>query len=551
MSSDTPIDLDNYCPTNPLVRALLTDCYQLTMAYAQWYHGRHNTPTVFEDFFRTCPFNGEFALFAGLDEVLGLLNTFSFSESDIAYIREAILPHAEEGFFDWLRSVDASEVKVWAMRQGSAAFPRVPFLIVEGPIAICHLLETPLLNLTNYASLATTNARRMVNAAGVGKILMEFGLRRAQGPDGALTGSKCAIMGGFSSTSTVLAGKLFDIKVLGTHAHAWVTSFKGLEDIKRRMLLNKVTGQEEDFVSRVLFWHSKVPHTETAHVGELASFIAYALAHRDRTLCLVDTYDTLLSGVPNFLAVALALEDFGYRAVGIRLDSGDLAELSKAARKQFETAYTLYEDICDVEYYNLDYKIAASNDIHEDVIYALREQEHEIDILGIGTHYITCKAQPAFGGVYKVVMVDGEAVIKLSEQMVKVTIPSAKRGYRLVGADGQFLADVLVMRDENPPVAGVPFLVRDPIHETIRINILPSEVIALHELVWDGQLVREAVERVSIKATRAYVDEQMRRLPERHQRRLNPAPYRVGVSDAVFREMHKLWLASAPIETVS
>ncbi len=537
-------------PTNPLVQILLTDCYQLTMVYAQWYHRRHTTPTVFEEFFRKNPFGGEFSIFAGLDELLGLLNTFLFSEDDIDYIRKEILPHADPAFFDWLREVDASEVKVWAMQQGSAAFPRVPLVIVEGPIAICHLLETPLLNLLNFASLVTTNAYRMVKAAGPGSSLLEFGLRRAQGPDGAITASKCAYMAGFSAVSNVLAGKLFDIKVLGTHAHAFVTSFHGFEDIPNPMLLNKRTGQMENLINGVLFWREKLG-AQDSNESELAAFTAYALAFPDNNLNLVDTYDTLLSGVPNFLAVALALEDFGYRGVGIRLDSGDLADLSKKARKQFEAGYALYAEVRNCTLVDFDYKIAASNDIHEDVIYALIEQGHEIDIFGIGTHLVTCKIEPAFGGVYKVVMVDGEAVIKLSEQMVKVTISGAKRGYRLIGENGQFLADVLIMPDEEPPVPGEPFLVRDPIHETKRIKIVPTSVIPLHVLVWDGHIVEGALDDVSIESTRERIHEQMACLPEKHQRRLNPAPYRVGVSDAVFQQMHRLWLASAPIETIS
>jgi nicotinate phosphoribosyltransferase len=540
----------SYRSTNPLVRAMLTDMYQFSMLYGQWYHERHNTPTVFEQFFRKCPFKGEFAIFAGLDEVLGLLNTFSFGEGDIEFIRTELLPHADEAFFDWLRTVDASEVKVFAMRQGSAAFPRVPLLIVEAPIGISHLLETPLLNLVNYASLATTNARRLVNAAGVGKILLEFGLRRAQGPDGALTGAKCAVMGGFAASSNVLAGKLYGIKVKGTFAHSWVTSFQGFGDIKKRMLLNRNSEDMEDFLEKALFWRDKLNANHT-HEGELASFVAYALAHPEGNLSLVDTYDTLLSGVPNALAVALALEDFGYSSVGIRLDSGDLAELSKGARRQFNEAYALYAQVRDTPDKNFDYKIAASNDIHEDVLCALNEQGHEIDIFGIGTHFITCKAQPAFGGVYKVVEVDGVPVIKISEQMVKVLVPGAKRGYRLVGSDGQFLADVLILPEEAPPVAGQPFLVRDPISETMRIKILPSVVIPLHVLVWDGRIMDGVLEDVSICATQARVQTEMARLPQMHQRRLNPTPYRVGVSDSVFAQMHKLWLASAPIETVS
>lgn len=537
-------------PTNPLVRALLTDCYQLTMAYAQWRHGRHEEPAVFELFFRKPPFGGEYALMGGVYEALGLLNTFRFTPEDIEYIRREIVVDAPEAFYEWLANVDASSMKIWAIPEGTPVFPRVPLMIVSGPIAIGHLLETALLNLVNFSSLVMTNARRMVEEAGPDKQLLEFGLRRAQGPDGALTASRCAYIAGFASVSTVLAGALYGIPVKGTHAHAFVTSFSGFDDIPDPMLHNKRTGEKENFVEQVKFWREKLEATGS-HEGELAAFTAYAMAFPDRNLNLVDTYNTLLSGVPNFLAVALALEDFGYRAVGIRLDSGDLAELSIFSRLQFTRGYEIYARVRETLMRNFDYKIAASNDLNEGVIASLNEQGHEIDIFGIGTDLVTCKAQPAFGGVYKIVLMNGKPVIKLSEEEIKIPLVGHKFVYRLCDADGNFLADALVDAQEDPPKVGEPFLVRDPFKETRRVKIIPHRVEPLHRLVWDGGLTELELAANDIPAARNRVATQMPRLPAVHKRRLNPTPYRVGVSDLLYRQMHELLTASAPIQVIS
>jgi len=239
-------------PTNPLVGPLLTDLYQLTMAYAYWKAGRHDDHAVFELFFRENPFGGEFTVFAGLEEVLGFLDDFRFSEEDIEYIRSIPdMAECDEAFFDWLRGVDCSKIKVSAPAEGTVVFPRIPLFRVEGLLAVGQLLESAFLNLTNYPSLVATNAARFRLAAGEDKTLLEFGLRRAQGPDGGVSASRYSYMGGFDGTSNVLAGKLFGIPVKGTHAHAFVSSFCDLNDVKDCGLLDP-DGEKHDFHVEVL-----------------------------------------------------------------------------------------------------------------------------------------------------------------------------------------------------------------------------------------------------------------------------------------------------------
>jgi nicotinate phosphoribosyltransferase len=289
--------------------------------------------SVFDLFFRTNPFKGEFTVFAGLEEALKLLSTFRFSASDIAYLRTA-MPSAEEGFWPWLAALDCSAVRLYAVAEGTVVFPREPLLRVEGPLAVCQLLETTLLNLCNFASLVTTNAARMRLAAGVDATVLEFGLRRAQGPDGAMSASRYAFMGGCDATSNVAAGKAFGVPIRGTHAHSMVCAYTSLEDLSTRMLGDK------DIVALALKYREELGF-HIASKGEMAAFIAFAQAFPKNLLCLVDTYDTLNSGVPNYICVALALLECGYEPRGIRLDSGDLAYLSKEARKLMACVYGL------------------------------------------------------------------------------------------------------------------------------------------------------------------------------------------------------------------
>jgi nicotinate phosphoribosyltransferase len=274
------------------------------------------------------------------------------------------------------------DLKVYAILDGSVVFPKEPLLRVEGPIAIAQLIETTLLNLVNYPSLITTNACRMKLAAGEGKQLIEFGLRRAQGPDGAISGSKYAYIGGFEGTSNVLAGKLFSLPVSGTHAHSFVMSYSSLDELPSSEL------KEKTLEKRMKFGFS------STNEGELAAFISFAFAFPNKFLALIDTYDIISSGTKNFLCVAWALLEMGYKPIGVRIDSGDLSYFSKAVRDELKHAETMDEGLKDTF---SKMKILASSDINEDVLISLSREGHEVDIFGIGTHLITCQKQPALG----------------------------------------------------------------------------------------------------------------------------------------------------------
>ena len=522
-------------PTNPLVGPLLTDLYQLTMAYGYWKSGRHHDPAVFDLLFRQCPFGGEFVVFAGLEEALRYLSSFSFSDAEIEYLR-SLMSHCEPGFFAWLRALDCSQVRVYAVEEGSVVFPRIPLLRVEGPLAVAQLLETTLLNLVNYPSLVATNAARFRLAAGPEKALLEFGLRRAQGPDGGVSASRYSWIGGFDATSNVLAGQLFGIAVRGTHAHAFVSSFSGLEELKEQTIPDP-QGRRHDLVAAVVACRKDLNFTKT-NQGELAAFIAYAQAFPRSFLALVDTYDTLTSGVPNFLCVALALDRIGYKPVGVRLDSGDLSYLSKQTRRMFRQVGERYS----VDFSRLT--ITASNDINEQTVLFLNQQGHEIDVFGIGTHLVTCQAQPALGCVYKLVEVSRKPRIKLSEQISKMTIPASKDAYRLIGANRQPVLDLLIRSGEQAPEPGKRVLCRHPFDETKQTYVIPDRVIPLQQCVWDGRLLAPFP---TLGQVRAHCLEQLASLGEDHLRPLNPTPYKVSVSGGLYDFVHALWRREASI----
>ncbi|MBN2382253.1 nicotinate phosphoribosyltransferase [bacterium] len=521
------------------ITPLLTDFYQLTMAYAYWKGRHHEDRAVFDLIFRKNPFGGEFSLFTGLEDVLRFIEAYCISDEQLGYIRHT-LPGCEAGFFDWLKGVNCRDVMVHAIPDGTIVMPRVPLLRVEGPLGITQLLETTLLNLVNFACLIATNAARFRIAAGDNKILLEFGLRRSQGPDGGMSASKYSYIGGFDGTSNVQAGSIFAIPIRGTHAHSFVQSFSGLGDLNNSGLVGP-NGQSHDFVEMVLAARQKLEAGRT-NEGELAAFIGYAQSFPAGFLALVDTYDTIKSGVPNFLCVATALKQIGYEPIGIRLDSGDLAFLSKAARRLFRHA----EQSMGLDFSGC--QIVASNDINESVLVSLNQQGHEIDMFGIGTHLVTCQAQPAFGGVYKLVELNGHPRIKLSQDISKVTIPGKKEAYRLVGADGFPLADLMIRVGEDKPVVGKKVFCRHPFDERKRVNVIPTEVIPLHRCVWDGKINYRSP---NAQAIRTYVHDQITHFRKDHLRLLNPTPYKVSVSNTLFNYMHDLWTRESPIDELS
>ncbi|GFY93799.1 nicotinate phosphoribosyltransferase 1 [Actinidia rufa] len=430
-------------PTNPMVTPLLSDLYQFTMAYAYWKAGKHNERAVFDLYFRKNPFGGEYTVFAGLEECIRLIANFKFTDEEIAFIKTSLPKTCEDGFYNYLRGIDCSDVEVYAVPEGSVVFPKV-----------VQLLETSLLNLINYASLVATNAARHRFVAGKSKLLLEFGLRRAQGPDGGIGASRYSYLGGFDATSNVEAGRLFGIPLRGTHSHAFVSSFMSPDEILDKSLPSRDGSSTcEDFVSLVQTWLNKIKWSQLLHgifgetnQSELAAFTSYALAFPNNFLALVDTYDVMRSGIPNFCAVALALNDLGYKAAGIRLDSGDLAYLSCETRKFF---HSIEKEFGVQDFGKMN--ITASNDLNEETLDSLNKEGHEIDAFGIGTYLVTCYAQAALGCVFKLVEINNQPRIKLSEDVSKVSIPCKKRCYRLYGKEGYPLVDIMMGENEPPP----------------------------------------------------------------------------------------------------
>jgi nicotinate phosphoribosyltransferase len=375
---------------------LLTDMYQLTMAYGYWKSGIHEREAVFHWFFRKNPFDGGYTVACGLETVIGYLQGFQFSQEDITYLASMKgvddEPLFEKAFLQYLKTLSLT-CHVDAVPEGTVVFPQEPLLRVQGPLIQCQLLETSLLNLLNFPTLIATKAAR-VHYAAQGNEILEFGLRRAQGIDGALTASRAAYIGGCAATSNVLAGKLFGIPVKGTHAHSWVMSFD----------------------------------------DELGAFEAYAKAMPNNCVFLVDTYDTL-QGVKRACQIGHWLRKQGHRLLGIRLDSGDLAYLSIQARR-----------ILDEEGF-LDARILASNDLDEHIIKSLKEQGAKIAVWGVGTKMVTAYDQAALGGVYKLSAMKNSAgrwknKIKLSEQSVKISNPGIQQVRRYHTAD-ENIADVI------------------------------------------------------------------------------------------------------------
>ncbi|XP_022901146.1 nicotinate phosphoribosyltransferase isoform X2 [Onthophagus taurus] len=533
---------------NGIVQPLLTDLYQITMAYAYWKSGKTKDYAVFDLFFRKNPFQGEFTIFAGLEECLKFLERFHYSLSDLNYLRLTLSPTIEEEFFEFLSKLTAKEVTLYALEEGSVAFPRIPLLRVEGPLIIVQLLETTLLTLVNYASLMATNAARYRMAAGELKLL-EFGLRRAQGPDGGLSASKYSYIGGFDGTSNVLAGKLFNIPVKGTHAHAYITSFTNLDELNKHFLVPKGGGEQKDLMELATNWRlSLVPLFKMASCeandGELAALISFAIAFPDGFMALVDTYDVKRSGLLNFCAVALALNELGYKAIGIRIDSGDLAYLSKVARHHFVEIGKKY----DIPWFG-NLMIMASNDINEETILSLNEQGHKINCFGIGTHLVTCQRQPALGCVYKMVELNEQPRIKLSQDVAKVTMPGKKDAYRLYSESGDALIDLLQRSVEDPPKINEKVLCRHPFEESKRAYVIPSKVEKLHKQFWaNGTIVNPLP---SLDQVREKVQMSLKTLRPDIKRNLNPTPFKVAVSDALYNFLHQLWLENAPIGELS
>ncbi|NWU90190.1 PNCB phosphoribosyltransferase, partial [Upupa epops] len=458
--------------------------------------------------------------------------------ADIAYLRSVLPSSTEEAFFEYLATLDASEVTVTAVPEGSVVFARVPFLRVKGPLLVVQLLETMLLCLVNYASLVATNAARFRFLAGPDVKLMEIGLRRAQGPDGALSASEYSYIGGFDFTSNVVAGKLYGIPVRGTVAHSFVMSFTSLEEVQPRELPPLAGGEPVDLAASAESWLRRVcgllqTPLEKANRGELAAFVSYAITFPHDFQGLLDTYCVRRSGLPNFCAVALALHQLGYRAIGVRLDSGDLATQSKEIRRVFRACGARFQ----VPWFE-NLSIAVSNDISEQSLEEFNREGSEIDVIGVGTHLVTCPLQPSLGCVYKLVEVNGSPCLKLTEDEEKMTIPGTKTVYRLSDAAGHPFMDLMALEEEPAPGAGQELLVRvlGQLGETSKV--VPAAVEPLHHTYFrDGQVCEPLPSLLEVKN---HAQGSLRKLSAAHCRLRDPQPYPVALTERLHQLLVEL-----------
>ncbi len=466
--------MNNTYPDDSLT--LHTDLYQINMMQTYWELGRADLHAVFECYFREMPFNHGYAVFAGLERLVNYLENLTFSDSDIAYLRG--LEVYPEGFLEYLQNFEF-KATVRSAREGELVFANEPLIQVEGPLAHCQLVETALLNMVNFQTLIATKAARIKSVIGEDPLL-EFGTRRAQELDAAVWGTRAAYIGGADATSNVRAGKIFGIPASGTHAHSLVQSYG----------------------------------------NDYEAFMAYAKTHKD-CVFLVDTYDTLKSGVPSAIRVAKELGD-KINFQGVRIDSGDMAYISKRVREQLDAAgFT-------------EAKIYASNDLDEATILNLKMQKAKIDVWGVGTKLITAYDQPALGAVFKLVSIEdseGNMVdtIKLSSNAEKVTTPGKKQVWRITrNSDGKSEGDYVTLWDEDPREEEAIFMFH-PVHTFINKTVRDFTARpVLQDIFIEGKRVYELPVLNEIKE---YTKENLDSLWEEYKRDLNPQKYPVDLSN--------------------
>lgn len=456
---------------------LYTDLYELTMAQSYFVTGKHEEKAVFDYFFRSCPFKGGYTVFAGLADLLGVLNNFRYSKREIEYLKSIGF---RKDFTDWLSDFTLN-VNIYSVKEGEIVFPYEPVIRVEGTLIEAQIIETVLLNYINFQSLIATKAAR-ISFAAKGRTFSDFGLRRAQGL-GGIHASRAAVIGGADSTSNVYAGYHYDIPVSGTMAHSWVQSFD----------------------------------------NEIDAFRAYAEINPKNTVLLVDTYDTLKSGVPNAVKVAKEMEERGQRLVAVRIDSGDFSYISKKTRKMLDDA-------------GLDYvKIFASNQLNEHVIKSIVEQDAKIDAFGVGTELVTANGTPALGGVYKLAVSAGEPRMKISENVEKNTLPGRKKLLRYYDEEGKFFADGILLCDEDgSDVIQHAFYT----HKRTRVDELKSEELLI-QVMKDGKICADLFD---VKEAHNYFAERFTLLHDEHKRFLSPHIYRVGISTKLMELRDKLMI---------
>lgn len=446
-----------------------TDLYQIAMGQSLFREGQHRRRAVFDYFFRKLPFDGGYVVFTGLEDLLDTLDSWRFTAQEIEYLQAQGF---DADYLDHLRTLRFSG-DIQAVAEGEIVFPGEPILRVEAGVLEAQLIETLLLNLLNFQSLIATKAARIRQVAG-DAVLSEFGLRRAQGPAGVLA-ARAAVIGGFDSTSNVYAARRYGLRAEGTMAHSFIQ------------------------------WHG----------DELTAFRTFAQARPDNTVLLVDTYDTLHSGVPNAITVAHEMAARGQRMRAIRLDSGDLAFLARRARAMLDQA-----GLPEV-------KIAASNQLDEYVVRSLRQQGAPIDIYGVGTSLATGQPDAALDGVYKLASADGTPRIKVSENLAKTTLPGVKQVYRFFAANGEFHGvDGVELEGEAVPVTLThPF---EP-HKSMRVPGLRSEAL-LQPVVERGQRLHPAR---SVQDIRAHAAARLALLPPEYRRFENPHVYKVGLGESL------------------
>ena len=469
---------------------LLTDLYELTMMQG-YFKNPTNQTVIFDMFYRTNPCGGAFAITAGLEQMIEYIENLKFTDEDIEYLRS--LNTFEEDFLEYLSNFRFTG-DIYAIPEGTVVFPREPLVKVVAPIMEAQLVETAILNIINHQSLIATKAARVCYAA-KGDAIMEFGLRRAQGPDAGLYGARAAMIGGCVGTSNVLAGQMFDVPVMGTHAHSWIMTFP----------------------------------------DEYTAFKYYAELYPDNCTLLVDTYDTLKSGVPNAIRVFQEFKDAGkpLKKYGIRLDSGDLAYLSKKARKMLDEAGFPDASIC------------ASNDLDEYLLHDLKAQGAAINSWGVGTHLITSKDCPSFGGVYKLSAIkneNGEFIpkIKISENTEKITNPGNKTIYRVYEKEtGKIKADLICLADEkfDPEETMVIF---DPVDTWKKTKILGGTYEVRELLVPVIKEGKRVYTSPSVMELRAICQKEQSTLWDESRRFSNPQKVYVDLSPKLFEVKREL-----------
>ena len=459
---------------------MLTDLYQLTMMYGYLKSGMRDNIATFDMFYRSKDQSTHYAIMAGLEQLIDYLKNLHFDEEAIEYLRG--LGIFDEEFMQELRDFKFTG-DVYAVPEGTIVFPGEPLVRVTAPIFEAQLVETALLNIINHQTLIATKASRVVQAAEGGTV-MEFGLRRAQGPDAGIYGARAAIIGGCRSTSNVLTGQMYSIPIAGTHAHSWVMSFP----------------------------------------DEITAFRKYAEMFPTSCLLLVDTYDTLKSGVPNAITVFNELRAAGHEPVGIRLDSGDLAYLSREARKMLDAAGFPNTIIC------------ASGDLDENLIRDLKLQGACIDTWGVGTKLITSEDCPSLGGVYKMSAetIDGQVVpkIKISENPVKITNPGIKKLWRIYdNKTGKATADLIALSHESYDTSK-PLTIYDPVNTWKSMTLTDYSMKELQVQIFDkGECVYQSP---SLKEIQQHCAEDLDTFWDQYKRLLNPHRYKVDLSDSLW-----------------